>query len=379
MNASLRGPLWTGALALALAPQQDGPVLAERAAIAGMPGFMSVSTLTYHDAPELPNELVAIYVFPDRVVWRRRGLAGRAEERTLSYRAGDAYWLVEAGSKTSVRQTDGERDALALQMELRRAMTIWPDGFEWSGEETLRSVDLGRLGSLVAVLGKGARPRRVTSFGPDGTEFESFSEIEWRETRGRVFPHTFELAWQGTAIWTEEVRTIATNLEFLDYSFRPPDRRPELELVQVDLGRPTHIDLRRATVRRTALPAGLDWSAAFERARLLWNEGANELAELGRELERGANFELTAKGAPGAVILVVDGPPLDPPPAGWTWRREVPAVSLFVEGPPESTRRLLEALRRAVPAGARADRPFLRTDPAAGGRGRSQLVLPLRP
>ncbi len=363
---------------LLFAPQGGEPQLAERAAIAGMPGFMSVSTLTYHDAPKQPNELVAIHVFPDRAVWRRRAADGRAEERTLSYRAGDACWLVEAGSGTSTRLEGRDRDALALQMELRRAAMIWPDGFDWSGEDPLRAASLGALGSLVATLGKAGRPRRITSLDADGIEFESLSEIEWRETRERFFPSTFELAWRGRPIWTEEVRSIATNLHFLDYTFRPPDRRPELASELRHLGRPMHVDLRRATVRRTALPPGLDWSAALERARLLRHEAERELAEAGRALEDGANFELSAEGEPRGLVLVVDGPPLDPAPPGWVQRAELPAISVFVEGMPKSIQRLLEALGKELPPGARAGTPFLRTNPAPGAPKRSQMVLPLR-
>jgi hypothetical protein len=359
--------------------QEKEPVLAERAALAGLPGFMSVSTLTYHDDPSQPNELITIYVFPDRAVWKRRALNGRPEERTLSYRSGDACWLVGPGTGTSERLADGDRDTLVQQMELRRALTMWPDGFEWSGEGDLRTAPVAGTGSLVAVVGATGRPKRITSFDGEGAERESFSEIEWSEQRGRWFPRTFELAWRGTPIWTEEVQSIATNLRFLDYTFRPPDRRPDLTPELRGLGEPRHLDLRRATVRRTPLPAGISLGDALERAHLLWNEASRELGEKGHELEQGANFELSAAGAPTAIVLVVDGPALTPPPPGWTERTELPALSVLIEGLPRSTERLLDLARGAVPAGARAGTAFLRTDPAPGGQKRSQLVLPLVP
>jgi hypothetical protein len=98
-----------------------------------------------------------------------------------------------------------------------------------------------------------------------------------------------------------------------------------------------------------------------------------------RELEPGANFELASDGSPTAVVLVVDGAPLDAPPDGWTERAEVPALSIFVTGRPASPAQLLEQARRAVPEGVRAGTPFLRTVPGREAPERSQLVLPLRP
>ena len=381
MRAAL---LRAGALAAALtasAMQGGGdepePVLAERAGIAGMRGFMSVSTLVYYDAPDLPHRLVAIYVFPDRALWRIGLAEERPGERTVSYRSGDACWELPAGSAASVRFTGDERDATVRRMELRRALTIWPDGFQWSGAGELRHSDLDSGGSLVALLGANGRPVRMTSFDGDGAEVESLSGIAWREVRGRWFPASLELAYRGVPIWSEEVESVQTALQFLDYTFRPPDRRPGLEPVLGHLGVALHLDLREASVVRFELAQKTDWPAAFARARALRETAAARARAHGRELEPRASFELE-EGLPRAVSFLVDGPPLEPARAGFERRAEVPAIAIIARGG-ASLGALSGALAREVPAGAEAGRTQVRVDAQQGFEGRFQVVLPLLP
>jgi len=369
------------AAALAIAAregaQEREPVLAERAPVAGLRGFVSTSTLVYHEAPDLPHRLVAIYVFPDRAVWRIELVSAEPGQRTITYRSGDTCWELPAGSGDSVRTVGDELDATLRRMELRRALTLWPDGFEWTGAGEVRRCELGRTGALEARLGASGRPVRMTSFDREGAEVESLTEITWAETRGRWFPASLELAHAGVPIWSERVESVQTSLQFLDYTFRPPDRRPGLEPALAHLGRAVHVDLREASVVRFALPEASGWPAAFERAAALRETAAGRARELGRELEPRPSFEVES-GRPCAVSFLVDGPPLAPLPAGFDRREEVPAIAVIARGG-ASLEKLAQALAGEVPAGAEAGRIQVRADPEQGFGGPFQVVLPLLP
>ena len=377
----MRGALLLATVPIGLALQEGGsepePVLAERAAVAGLRGFSSISRLVYHGAPDTPHRLVAFYVFPDRAVWRIGLEEDRPGQLTVSYRSGDACWEIGPGRSASVRFAGAERDAMVRRMELRRALTLWPDGFAWTGDGPLRRCELGPYGSLDLRLGPDGRPRRMTSFDRDGEEVESLTEIGWREVRGRWFPASLELALDGTPIWSEEISSVQTSLQFLDCSFRPPDRRPVLEPKLGHLGTAEHIDLRAASLLRTELPEGTDWAAAFERAIALRGGAAARARELERELEPRANFEVEGR-RPVAIAFVFEGPALEPPPGGVSQRAEAPAVTVYARGG-TSLDAIARALRREVPAGARPGRARVRIDPDRGFEGSFQVILPLLP
>ena len=176
------------------APRGAPPLLP----IAGLAGFDSVSTIVYVAAPDRPHKLEASYVFPDRARWRLSVGNEKGSERQIQYRFGQQAFLVLPGKSESTEWTGIDRSDVLRQMELRRALMLWPDGFAWKGSGTERSADLGSLGSLRArfAVPPGARPVEIEDLDASGQRVDAFRSLTWRELDHRHWPAKTEY-WHG--------------------------------------------------------------------------------------------------------------------------------------------------------------------------------------
>lgn len=352
---------------------------APRAAVAGMRLISASSTLRFDGAEDRPHQLVATYLFPDRARWSLRAI-GQANERgsrRLRYRAGEQCFSLSPGESVSESLVEYDLHQALLQMELRRATLLWPDGFDWQSDGTARVAAVPGHGSLRAEFAKDAgesgRPVRFASFFEDGAPCERFEAVRWSaESR---WPTALEL-WLGeTRVWTEVIDEVVHRGDFLDCFFIPADRRVT---VAASLGsiEVHHFDLPLRAVRRRAIePAQPDLAAARKssiEAAERWNA---ELHELGAEAAVQASLELDEQGAACAILARVDAPLEVPSAWGANVVADGPALvrSLPSFGPVD--RRLLRALRESRPRGSEAGAFELRWDAQGGAR----VLLPLLP
>jgi hypothetical protein len=365
------------ALALAACDRPAEPARAELepppppSAIAGLPGFVAKSTITFHAAPELPHRLEVAYVFPQRVRWWRGLGEGSGTRRILLYRYGDHAFEIPERSSESVEKHGRDRDGIFLQMELRRAWMMWPDGFEWRGEGGRRQADLGKLGTLRAQLNRDGDLVEIMSLGFDGLLLDSYGLIAWQEHRGRRFPRSAQFSHRGQPIWGESIDSVETAVQLRDRFFLPPDR------VEQEQGRLTRavenfeLHAPRAVVRAVALGGALDWESRVAEARALHAQHATRMSDLGFEVEPAILLELDSEGRATHLLLRLAQAPPEPPP-DWQVRAGGPALGrLLPEG--RDLGQEIGAMVGALGAGRRPGKPYARL----GEGGQVQLIVPI--
>lgn len=347
-------------------------------AVGGLRTLSTDSRLALADPAAGADQLQVAYLFPEAIRWRLAVRGDPGADRTLVYRYGGRVFETTPRESASRELLSLERLATLLSLELRRALFLWPDGFEWSGEGSVRQADLGNLGRLVATLaadGSG-RPVAISSLDAQDAPRETLGRVTWRETGGRHFPASLERHSATGRIWAEEVLEVRTGGTFLPDFFLPVDRRPP------ERGSPAgDIPLLYPRVAFHALaepvPAGADLGALVRRARERQRAVAREL-EPGWTLSTLPIFALDEGGGPRELWLRLEGGP-EPPPDGWAqhapqdvWAIEVPRASAGVA-------EALAKLRSAVKgAGQKAGAPYMvilegRAD------GPARLVLPVAP
>jgi len=380
--------LLLGAPGLPGSPVSDGEAddPPPREAVAGLDGFEVVSRVVYASQPDHPENLRATYAFPDRARWTRYREGGNPANRMVEYRLGERAWRLPPMQITSSELAGGERDALLRQMELRRAVLFWPDGFSWEsgdpdgGDGGAPAVTtLGTLGKLEAELAprgeeKGERGNRrsaplwVRAVDGEGREVERLLVHGWREAAGRRVPARLELVAGGRTIWRETVQRFTPSYH-ADLAFLPPDRRV------ADGAGVRSLDLVPMTILRVPVSEGeASWDERLREARALMERTATELpAELA--LDPHVTFALANDGSPKACLLRLARPPAQPP-EGWVELPPRPGLMTMLFSPdaigPVSVGRLVDA----APAGTVAGEPYLRIyeGPTATSY---QLVLPL--
>ena len=125
-----------GLLLLAQAGGESAPSAPPKAPVAGMTGLSIVSELTLAQDDEATRRLSATYVFPARARLQIVPLEGPANQRDTIYRFGDRHWALSPGRTRSRDLDDKEFLFAPLHIELRRALWLWPDGFEWKESES---------------------------------------------------------------------------------------------------------------------------------------------------------------------------------------------------------------------------------------------------
>lgn len=355
--------------------------LPPRARIAGLQGFQSISTITFADPKARAHTLDATFVFPSRARWTIAPAGGRAGERHVVYRCGPAFFELPAQANAARLVSDSGagdaqwRSSLA-SVEARRALFLWPDGFEWRGEGARREATLDGGEKLVAELGPDGRPTSL-SVVAERTQLEQYRAIRWRERAGRFWPDTFELALDGTLLWSESVATLETAVRVLDQFFLPAELRP----ATADAGprRATPVDVPLSHVLRVPLPKDTAWTEVEALWRAAFEPFAKP-AEGGWRLEGGSCVELGPKAEPAAILLRFK-PGTGPAPKDVATLAEHGALAVGIPPSPATPIDLageLANLVRSAPANARPGAAFARFSgaPSLSGAG-LQLYLPL--
>ncbi|MSR62773.1 MAG: hypothetical protein EXS08_10060 [Planctomycetes bacterium] len=364
-------------LALAQAAQGHGPAPGARAAIAGLAGFQSVSTIDYGT---VRNRFTATYVFPDRTRWHFDNPAGKVRQHQFYYRHGEQLFAME--NSASHRLADEQSDSLLRQMELRRAVMLWPDGFAWEAREPGTQTAVAHadsccrerpLGTLVAHLANG-RPSRVEVRDEQGQTRETLTVREWQEVNGRSWPRVLVVAGEGVG-FTETVESLETQIHYLDLFFLPPDQRA-IPKGATSSSQVLSNDLVAVSYVPRDLPAGATWDEAVATTRG-WILAANEAGKgNGQTFDPVPTIEVGPEGKPVRAWLRLKEP--SPTPAeGLTNRNERPGLILALPALAEVGSAALAQLRAAVPPRSKAGVPYLRfhNRPVLP----VELVLPLEP
>lgn len=362
------------------APADHAPIVfAPRAAVAGMRLVSATSTLHFEGLEDRPHRLVAHYLFPDRARWSLRAIGEERERgaRVLRYRAGERCFALAPGELVSEELEGRAAEQALLQLELRRAALLWPDGFEWvaDGEARVATLPGGKtLRAEFALDAKdAARPIRFTSAYADGSECERFEALRWQ--LAARWPQGFELWLGDRRVWTEEFTEIVHRGDFLDCFFVPPDRRA-LEPVRIGDAELHHFDLPQRAVRRVALEPP---SSELESSRSAALEAAEswraELESAGESREVEASLELDAEGRVSALLARIDAPDELPLRFPTKLVADGPALVRRLADPGAVDRSVLRSLVESRPVGARSGAFELRWDEAGGAR----VLLPLLP
>lgn len=354
-------------------PGDPGP----QTRVAGFRTVVSHSRVVPRDDPQAIHTLKVTLAFPDRARAHLTPRGGRPSERHVTYRFGERGWILEPRRAESRLLEGEERRAVLLELELRRAVTLWPDGFAWEQKEGQRVAESKGLGRLVASLPEGSeRPGSVRAQAPDGRELVALTDLEWRAQEGRVWPLRMTLSRGGTAVWDEEVVALDTEARYLDREFVPHDRRPAG--LRSTLQPVRGFQLPAMVVRRLPLPPGSTLRGGLRRAEDLAAREVEALAELGLSLDPTVHLELDGQARPVAVLLRLAGEATPGPPGGWTLLPPRPAVGRLLGGVGELGPGDLADLRRAAGKGVSgAGAPFLRVRPPGGSPRRAEIVLPL--
>ncbi len=353
--------------------------LPPRAKVAGLAGLQTTSRVRFAEEGARPHVLEATFVFPDRARWTLAPEGAKPGERHIVYRCGEAFFELQAQSASARLVSDAGKDdpqwrASFAAVEARRALFLWPEGFEWQGDGNLRSAKLRSGEALSVELGADGLPRslEVTAERPGR---ERFDELAWREERGRRIPASLAFRVDGALVWREDVASFETRVQALDSFFLPAELRPGA--AAADTGpRPTHVDVPRTHWLRVALPAETSWGQVKE----LWQQAFTPYARPapdGWRLEGGSCVELDEQGAPRAILLRFK-PGVGEPPSGVTSAREHGALALALPRAPTTLSESLAQLRAALPEGARTGVAFARFPAApALDNGPFQLFLPI--
>lgn len=361
----------------ARAPKPELPALPPRAPIAGIAAIQTISTLRFASAPDVPHTLTTAYAFPARARMHLVRTGEPENARELRYLRGEQVFSLPAGENVSRELTGDERLAVLRDFELRRAAYLWPDGVAWqrSGERATAVLADG-AGTLAASLdARSGRPLAIELSDERGAPLAALRALTWVEDKGRAWPASCEGWRAGELAWRETIDTRSVNPTLVDGFFAPPDRRDTSAERERVFGVVRSEELPAFASRRVELPPGSSWEQALARIRELEAGCSRELAALGLALDPNRTVELSDALAPAAVHLRLAKAPATLP-AGFA---TVPARAgrlMFVEGLAAVTAGRLDELRRAVPAGAKAQTPYLRI---ASQGDKVLIVLPLAP
>jgi hypothetical protein len=363
----------------ASAPSSHGDGPGPRSAIAGLAGFQSVSRI---DFGTQQNRLTAAYVFPDRARWHFENYtAVERSEHLHLYRQGRAFH--QLGTSDASEALAGKaRDVALLQMELRRAVMLWPDGFDWADAgDGVRSAAVhadsccrtGSLGRLVATVA-GNRARRIEARDPEERLVEALQITAWQDFQGRAWPRTLELESEGGG-FVETIESIETRVHYLELSFVPPDRRSAPGASAPGAGVLAR-DLVAVTFTARALPNDVSWEDAVARARAWIAETDTALERTGFTVDPVPTFELSNTGRPLRCLVRLAAPAW-PAPEGYQTVPERPGLLLALPSLAELDSAALARLESARPASTKAGLLYLRLHPRK--ELPIEVVMPLVP
>lgn len=350
-----------------------------RAPVAGIAGFDSLSKVRFVSSPEIVRDLKVTCSFPERMRWMMSAQVEGLLTRELQYQYGDAVYRVPTGTGRSEVCEGEARTAVLRQLQLRFALMLYPDGFEWKGDGNDRTTELGPLGSLRArvSIDAGGQPGAIDCIDAAGRAIEGYREVTWRKSASRNWPATLEY-WRGEErVWSETVETVDTSALFVDSFFLPPDLR------EGSTGRPVGggvrtLEIPATCVLRAASAAGTTWESALRALEELRTIHKERIEGVGWQLEEIATFEVSADGKPIAAVLRLMTIP-EKPPEGFVKESGRKGLAVAIEGLERVDEKKIAELRRGLPKGSIAGRPYVRFDRKGEPNRRVVLVLPFDP
>ncbi len=352
------------------------PKLPPRRAIAGIEVLETTSSVVQVAAPDLRQELIVTFAFPGRVRMLESTQSDHGTERRFRYRYGDTLFQHALKDQTSSVLTGAAMTDVLAEMELRRAVLLWPDGFEWRADGEIRTSSAGEAGTLLAHLGAGTKqPDRLALVAEDGAERVSFRSVQWSEAGGRVWPTSFELWRYGRHSATETIVGRDVTKSYIDQFFLPTDRRDRATERDAMLGLVREQELPRFCARRVELTKASAWPEARREIESVLAEWSARVKERSLALDPSWTIEIDDAARPKAVLVRLATIP-DPAPEGFTTSAVRQARVMFVEGLPQATADRMEELKRTVPVGAKTQPAYLRFRPESGP---VLFVLPLSP
>lgn len=375
------------ALAAALGGEGEAPPRtqdpAPRAAIGRFTTIDCASLVVYADAPDVPHRLNATYVFPDRARWWLGIGPEDSPERHMRMRLGSRVHALDPASAVSRELLAEERTEALVLLEMRRALLLWPLGFEWQRTGNASTAPLARLGRLTARFAdeRAANPDALEFTAEDGSPGDQLRAITWRADGDKAWPVTLELWHANARVWSETVRAIDTKTRFIDSFFLPSDKRDVGVSTPVATSAVRGTDLPECRVQRIALKPECSLEAALVEWRGAAEGRGKALAALGLALEDKTTIEIDRDARPTALVLRLQpakGPLPDEIARDFELVPERPGLVTSVVGLPSVERGLVTRLLAAVPADAAPGQAYLRLDPKAPG-GHVLIVLPLHP
>ncbi len=360
-----------------LRPGPARPHAPPRERIGNLQGIRLHSTIVFEAYPDLPHELDVSFAFPDRARSLLSPADARIAQRALTYRYGEGLWRISPGEKASHEMDPTQTSNAILELELRRALFLWPAGFEWTDlPEGGQRTEIEGGGYLLAQFSPSdpGHPHSLSAFSTDNTPRESLRNIQWAQVEGRDRPTHLEVYLGESLIWYEEVQEVDVSSRFLDDWYIPPDRRTDIDTRAVRTCRP--FKLKAMDYVRHALQGTPDLRTALDQGQSLFRQQTHHWQKLGLELTASVHIELTENGHPTAILLVAAGgapsriAELDPD-ASWAHQPASPALSCFLPSPTPGGADLL-ALRKA--AGADPALLFMRVQPLGTEPRRAELV-----
>lgn len=337
-------------------PQRpDGPRMpGEKAAVAGLAGFHSVSEVTMSQAPDDPHQLEVLEIFADRTRWAMRRV--NSLDRRIEYRFGEHLFVLDVGQRESTPILGVDQAAALRRMALRRAAFLWPDGAAWSQEGSMRTAPALALaadpasraiGELRLALDGDGLPNRFEVLTPAGVVQESLEILERQEIKERSWPSRLTLRAGDTLIWEEWVTTLEVRLSYHDPHFLPPGQKEILR----PLARPERRLFLAETVISVPLKQAFDWDETVTWAREVRNEQAARLREEGANLDKTLVLELTRDARPTTLVLRLDPRTPSESPPGWSASASRRGLRLVLGGTSAPARSHVETLREAIPEG----------------------------
>lgn len=333
-------------------------------------GLELESTLTYDADPKTPHVLRVAFAGKEHARWWIGAGPEGSETRLMRLRSEDHVYALRLDGSASVELAGAQREEALTQLELRRALLGY-ESFEWKGAELSRESSLGALGSLRARFASrtDARPCEIAFIDPQGHVQDSCRALTWNSSGPRPVIAALEL-WHGEArVWKESVRRVQP-MSYARDAFLPRDRLAgpaaagSTKIVQTPA--PDH------AARRFPLPEKASWEDVLKALDQLRAEWTSRLAPLGIELENRGTLELDAELRPRNLVLRLSKIP-DALPEGFERVAGRTAVGMPLEGFEQVGIEAYRALSQKLPAGAKADLPYLRW--ALGTGQVKQVVL----
>ncbi len=364
--------------------------------IAGLRGLRTRGEVRFASDPDDVHELDTLFVFPDRA---RAHMFAKARPTLSSWtemRRGDELHKRDAvGSPARVLEGE-EALGLLLRLERRRALSLYPDGFDWqdgpllgSGERHVRVEGPAGLlqGGLWARLDASGRAVEIGSR-TENSDGGSLLVTAWHALGDRQVPAELEFRWVDEndtvhTIWNETVVSFEADVRYRDEGiFVPGTPGGFRQSVRTDLQVELPADARSVESLAGSSPAAWRVQLAATVAR----------TEAGgaHDLDPTLRVQLDAEGRPAGLLVLSIG--AGPAPEGFEPASSRRALQRLLPDRPDNgwerldegaLGALAEALEglRAAASEARAGTPgtaYLRL-PTPGSGGSAQLVLPLGP